>query len=107
MTLTVLAALAAILYLNSPAVVEVADTEMASNDRVVTAIVNSCGAGLSVEVYEDDSLVKITVFDHRFRLRFGGDDCQDVVQPRLSVPLGRRMLIDGSTGRALVVPDQA
>lgn len=103
----VLAALGAIVwYLNSPAIVEVADVEMVSNESVVTATVNTCGGDLSVDVYEVDSLVSTTVFDHRFRLKFGGNDCQDVIQERLSVPLGGRMLVDGSTGRALVVPDE-
>ena len=97
--LIVLAALAAILlYLNSPAVVDVADAEVVPNDGV-TAIVNSCSAELSVEVYEDDHLVVIEVLDHRFRIRFYGNDCQNAIRVPLSVPLGDRMLIDGSTGR--------
>jgi len=96
-------ALAVILwYLNSPAVVEVADAEVVPNDGV-TAIVNSCGAELSVDVYEDDSLVVIEVLDHRFRIRFYGDDCQDAIQVPLSVALGDRFLIDGSTGSRIPV----
>jgi hypothetical protein len=99
----VLAAIAAILwYMNSPAV-EVVHAE-AIPDGAVTATVSSCGGDLGVEVYEDDSLVAITAFDHRFRIRFSGGGCQDVIQVPLSVPLGGRMLIDGPTGRALVVP---
>jgi hypothetical protein len=90
--------LAAILwYLNSPAVVEVADAEVDLNDGI-TAIVASCGGELSVDVYEDDSLVRIKVLDHRFRIRFSGSDCQDAVRMPLSVPLGHRLLIDDSTG---------
>lgn len=102
--LVVVAALAAILwYLNSPAVVRVADAEVGPIDDI-TAIVNSCGPELSVDVYEDDLLVAIRVFDHRFRIRFDGNDCQDVIQVPLSVPLGGRMLVDGSNGRSLLVP---
>jgi len=95
--LIVLAALAAILwYLNSPSVVEVVEAEVVQNDGL-NAIVNSCGADLSVEVYEDDHLVVLGVFDHRFRIRLYGNDCQDAIHVPLSVPLGERMLIDGST----------
>lgn len=95
--LTVLAALAAILwFLNSPAVVDVAAAEVVRDDGV-TAIVNSCGGKLSVDVYEDDSLVVIKVLDHRFRIRFDGNDCQDAIRIPLTVPLGDRWLIDDST----------
>jgi hypothetical protein len=83
--------------LNSSALVEVADAEVVLNDGV-TAIVNSCGGELSVDVYEDDHLVRITVLDHRFRIRFYGNDCQDAIRVPLSVPLGDRLLIDDSTG---------
>jgi len=82
---------------------EVAEAEVSPNDGI-TAIVKSCQAELFIDVYEDDSQVVIRAFDHRFRVRFSGGDCQDVIQVPLSVPLGGRMLIDGSTGRALIVP---
>ncbi|HKX75994.1 MAG TPA: hypothetical protein VJR05_11475 [Acidimicrobiia bacterium] len=88
-------------YLNSPAAVEVAQAEEA-NDGGIIATVHRCGVDLSVEVYEDDSLVIITVFDHRFRIWLSGDDCQNGIRVPLSVPLGRRMLTDGSTGRLLI-----
>ena len=102
-TLIVLAALAAILwYLNSPAVAKVAYAEVVPNDGV-TAIVNSCGAEFSVDVYEDDSVVVIEVLDHRFRIRFYGNDCQDAIQVPLSIALGGRLLIDGSTGSRIPV----
>jgi len=103
-TLVVVAALAAVLwYLNSPAVVRVAEAEVDPNDGI-TAVVNSCGAELTVDVYEDDSLVVITVLDHRFRLRLSGNDCQDVIHIPLSVPLGNRLLMDGSAaGRQVPV----
>jgi hypothetical protein len=94
---------AAVWFLNSPAILEVAEAEVGPNDGI-TATVNSCQAELSIDVYEDDSLVVIRVFDHRFRVRFSGGDCQDAIQVPLSVPLGGRMLVDGSTDRALIVP---
>lgn len=54
MTLVAVIALAGLLwYLNSPAAVSVADAEVGGDD--ITAIVNSCGAELTVEAYEDDS----------------------------------------------------
>jgi hypothetical protein len=100
--LVVLAALAAILwYLNSPAVVRVADAVVGPNEGIT--IVNSCGAELSVDVDEDDHLVVIEVLDHRFRLRLYGNDCQDGIHIPLSVPLGNRLLIDGSAGRQVPV----
>lgn len=101
--LVVLAVLAAaVWYLNSPAPVEVADAEV-SADGSLTAIVNSCRGDLTIDVDEDDSLVRIRVFDHRFRVRFSGDDCQDVVDVPLSVPLGDRGLIDAFFGTRVPV----
>lgn len=98
MVFVVLVALAGILwYLNSPASVRVADAEVGPDDGI-TAIVNSCGAELSVDVYEDDHLVVIEVLDHRFRLRLYGNDCQDAIHIPLSAPLGDRSLIDDSAG---------
>lgn len=103
MTLVAVIALAGLIwYLNSPAAVGVADAEVGGDG--ITAIVNSCGAELTVDVYEDDSLVVITVLDHRFRVRLYGNDCQDAIHIPLSVPLGNRLLIDGSAdGRQIPV----
>lgn len=88
-------------FLNSPAPVDVAEAEVVDDD--LTAIVNSCGGDLTVDVHEDDSLVRVRVLDHRFRLRFAGNDCQDGVQIPLSVPLGQRNLIDDSSGHQVAV----
>lgn len=88
-------------FLNSPAPVDVAEAEVVDDD--LTAIVNSCGGDLAVDVHEDDSLVRVRVLDHRFRLRFAGNDCQDGVQIPLSVPLGQRNLIDDSSGHQVAV----
>lgn len=88
-------------FVNAPAAVEVADAEVA--DGNLMAFVNSCGGDLSVDVYDDDSLVRVRVLDHRFRIRFGGGDCQDGIQIPLSVPLGNRILIDDATGREVAV----
>lgn len=95
----IVAALAAGLWwLNSPAGVELAEAEIASEGGI-DAIVNSCGGELSVDVYEDDSLVLIEVVDHRFRIRLPDGHCQDVIHIPLSVPLGRRMLVDRVTSQ--------
>lgn len=97
----VLAIAGVVWFLNSPAPVEVAEAEVVDDD--LTAIVNSCGGDLTVDVHEDDSLVLVRVLDHRFRLRFSGNDCQDGVQIPLSVPLGQRNLVDDSSGRQVAV----
>lgn len=94
LTVVVLAAL--LWWLNSSASVEVAEAEKVL-ERGITAIVKSCGGELGVDVYEDDSLVLIEVVDHRFRIRFSGDACQDVIRIPLSVPLGNRALVDRVT----------
>ena len=102
--LIVLLALAAILiYLNSPALVEVSHAELIADDRV-RATVNTCGYELSVAVDEIDSLVAIEVFDHHFRMDFGHQDCRRTVDVPLSVSLGGRVLIDGATGQRLLGP---
>ena len=88
-------------FLNSPAPVEVAGAEMV--DDSLTAFVNSCGGDLTVDVYEDDSLVRVRVLDHRFRFMLGGDDCQDGVLIPLSVPLGNRTLVDDATSQPVDV----
>jgi hypothetical protein len=90
-------------YLNSPSLVEVAEAQVANGG--LTAVVNSCGAELTVDVYEDDSLVVIRALDHRFRLSWSVQGCQDLVPVPLSVPLGNRTLIDGSTHKHVpIVP---
>ncbi|HEX6220301.1 MAG TPA: hypothetical protein VF115_04340 [Acidimicrobiia bacterium] len=97
----VLAIAGVVWFLNSPAPVEVAEAEVVDDD--LTAIVNSCGGDLTVDVHEDDGLVLVRVLDHRFRLRFSGNDCQDGVQIPLGVPLGQRNLVDDSSGRQVAV----
>ncbi len=88
-------------FVNSPAPVVVAEAEVVDDD--LTAIVNSCGGDLTVDVYEDDSLVRVRVLDHRFRLRLSGNDCQDGVPIPLSVPLGERILVDDATSQQVGV----
>lgn len=88
-------------FVNSPAAVEVDAAETVDDN--LTAIVNSCGGDLTVDVYQDDSLVRIRVLDHRFRIRLGGGDCQDGVPIPLSVPLGDRLLVDDATDQEIDV----
>lgn len=98
----VLVAIAGVVwFVNSPAPVEVAEAEVI--DDSLTAIVNSCGGDLTVDVYEDDNLVRVRVLDHRFRIRFSGNDCQDGVPIPLSVPLGQRTLVDDATAQQVAV----
>jgi len=87
-------------WLNSPTAVAVVEAEVAPEGGI-TAIVNSCGGELGVDVYEDDSLVFIEVLDHRFRAGLSNRDCQDVIRIPLSVPLGARMLVDRVTSQSV------
>jgi len=97
-TAVVIALLAAFVwFLNSPVPLEVADAGLGP-DGVVELGVMSCHGVLSVDVYEDDSVVRVRVFDHRFRVRLAEPACMDIVSVRLREPLGDRLLIDASTG---------
>lgn len=95
-TLIVVALAAGLWWLNSPAAVEIATAEMVPEGGI-TAMVNSCGGDLNVDVYEDDSLVLVKVVDHRTSIRFSTDNCRDVIHISLTVPLGNRMLVDRAT----------
>lgn len=95
-TLIVVALAVGLWWLNSPAVVEIATAEIMPEGGI-TAMVNSCGGELSVDVDEDDSLVLVEVVDHRTSIRFSTDNCRDVIHITLTVALGNRMLVDRAT----------
>lgn len=75
------------------------DVFVGDDDRVLRLIVASCNADLTAEVEEGDTEVEITV-TMRNNTR---NACEDVLQISLSEPLDDRMVVDGSTGRAMEV----
>ena len=71
---------------------------------LATGWANSCGGDLSVAVRETSNEVRVTVRDHRLRIKLlGGAGCADVFALTLAEPLGDRVLVDGATGQPVPI----
>jgi len=74
------------------------------DDVVLLLAVDSCGGEPTVtELDQAEAEVRIAVESTTRLLASETNDCQDGVEVQLDAPLGDRVLIDGSNGRAVAV----
>lgn len=84
--------------------VRVVAAESRQPDRLML-IVNSCQANPELSLLrESGQEVEVEVIATKtFRLRGGGNDCQDLVEVQLQEPLGDRIVVDLHSGKAVSV----
>lgn len=84
--------------------VPVLAAESRQPDRLAL-IVDSCQANPEVSLLRESSKkVEVEVIATKtFRLRGGGNDCQDLVEVQLQEPLGDRTVVDLHSGKAVSV----